>query len=225
MKGHQTSNQLCFDFYDPRPEAPDFFVSKCNDGAYEWIQNWPYWPHHSLQIYGPPKSGKTHLGRIWQEKSNALYLTPRNIRDYLWEDLVSQNQSLVFDESFGLLQDNSILHIYNSLKECQKFILILSQQPVAQNNFQLKDLSSRIKSIPSLALSSPDDKLIRALYIKFFADNQIIMSDRNFQYLITRTPRNYQSIFTINSEILEVSRYSKISFQTLNRILTGMHHH
>ena len=51
----------------------DFIISDCNRLAAAWINRWPDWPKpgHSLNLVGPPGSGKSHLAAIWQNMCGA----------------------------------------------------------------------------------------------------------------------------------------------------------
>ena len=71
-------NQLLLDF-DHKIEfnEHDYFVSKSNFFAFNLIQNWPNWEKKILNISGDKFSGKTHLAKIFQKKSEAIYLTNR----------------------------------------------------------------------------------------------------------------------------------------------------
>src|SRR5690606_4395504 len=54
--------------------AADCRISECNRDALGWLDKWPAWPAPALVIYGPAGCGKTHLARMWQEKSAAHVL-------------------------------------------------------------------------------------------------------------------------------------------------------
>ena len=71
-------NQLLLDF-DHKIEfnEHDYFVSKSNFFAFNLIQNWPNW-EKILNISGDKFSGKTHLAKIFQNKSK-LYILQKKI--------------------------------------------------------------------------------------------------------------------------------------------------
>ena len=53
------------------PNSEDFYVNENNLEASELIKIWPNWFNGAAIIYGPDKSGKSHLASIWKERSNA----------------------------------------------------------------------------------------------------------------------------------------------------------
>ena len=75
-------NQLLLEF-DHKIEfnEHDYYVSKSNFFAFNLIQNWPNWEKKILNISGDKFSGKTHLAKIFQSKSKALYFTHENRND------------------------------------------------------------------------------------------------------------------------------------------------
>ena len=52
----------------------DFFVSDANARAVARLEDTGGWPNGKLVLVGPEGSGKTHLGHVWAEAENALFL-------------------------------------------------------------------------------------------------------------------------------------------------------
>ena len=60
--------QKFFEYNIPsKTTLEDFYVSEANKDAYNYVINDNEFSKYSI-IYGPVKSGKTHLGSIWQKK-------------------------------------------------------------------------------------------------------------------------------------------------------------
>ena len=58
----------------------DFLISKCNQKAFNLINNWPNWEYRKIIIIGEKGSGKSHLGSLWQKKTNASVLNIKNFK-------------------------------------------------------------------------------------------------------------------------------------------------
>ena len=56
---------------NPKLNFENFYVSASNKEAYEFIFQQNKLIKNSI-LYGPSKSGKSHLGRIWQNKHKAI---------------------------------------------------------------------------------------------------------------------------------------------------------
>ena len=55
----------------------------------------------------------------------------------------------------------------------------------------IRDLGSRLKALPVVSLSSPDDVLLRAVLVKLFADRQLAVDEMIVSYLAKRIERSF----------------------------------
>jgi chromosomal replication initiation ATPase DnaA len=55
----------------------------------------------------------------------------------------------------------------------------------------LRDLASRLESLPIVSLTPPDDLLLRAVLVKLFADRQLVVDEHLIAYLTTRIERSF----------------------------------
>ena len=103
----------------------DFIEDSSNLLAKKWIDYWPDWQGNIFPnivcIYGTKGSGKTHLGRIWQNKSSARDITINDLNQFLYRD---ETASYLVDDIEKLLsQENNLLHFINYIIENKKFLL------------------------------------------------------------------------------------------------------
>ena len=153
----------------------DFMVAPSNQNAVAWIDSWPDWPAPVLILYGPPASGKTHLGEVWFTKS----------RQRLIDDIENWVGSPEREEE--------LFHLYNMAKEDRKSFLITATTPPKDWNFVLPDLASRLKAAPSVGIEPPDDSLIAAMLIKLFHDRQLSLGEDVLNYILPRIERSYHA--------------------------------
>lgn len=73
-------------------------------------------------------------------------------------------------------------------------LLLTSRVALSRLPFQLPDLLSRLKVIPSARLGAPDDVLLGALMAKQFADRQIVVEDAVAQYVLARIERSCAAV-------------------------------
>ena len=59
----------------------DYYVSQSNKEAYELINSWPKWIKRTVNIFGPPGSGKTHLSSILKTKTSTIEVEASSIND------------------------------------------------------------------------------------------------------------------------------------------------
>ena len=72
-------NQLLINFdFKKNYFNQDFYVTKSNSDAYTLINNWPRWIKRTINLYGEKYSGKTHLSKIFQEKTSCISIKSEN---------------------------------------------------------------------------------------------------------------------------------------------------
>ncbi len=214
------TGQLIFDLptlenYNPQ----DYFVSSSNNNAAKLIKIFPEWHNNGIVISGPAKSGKTHIAHIWRSMANA------NLYDFKTNfdiNTISINDHCILDnfECISEKNEKSFFQIYNDIIKNKKFILIL----INNDNFsvKLKDLKSRIDALNSAKLNNPDDKLIHAIVLKFFHDNQIIVTPDVINFILNRISRNFNEIQIFLNKLndLSIKHKSKISIPFLNKFFS-----
>ena len=75
----------------PKQNLENFYVSDANKDAYNFIINENNFNDYSI-LYGPSKSGKTHLGLIWTEMNNAVIYN-----NYNYNDIIQCKKSIFVD--------------------------------------------------------------------------------------------------------------------------------
>ena len=188
-------NQLTLDLALPPPTyaREDFVVADGNREALAWIDRWPDWPAPALSLSGPTGCGKTHLGRIWAARSGATVMTGRdlegrNVADLT--DLATASRAIMIDEAEGA-PERGLFHLYNLMRERGGSLLLVSAEPPARWSIVLPDLASRLRAIPVVTLSAPDDELLRAVLVKLFADRQLAVDESLVSYLMARLERSF----------------------------------
>ena len=182
--------------YNLRPNFSlnDFFVGSANIEAYNLLINNK--KINNILLLGPPKSGKTHLSFIWQKKFNSIIYN-NNINQIL-----ENENDVIIDDIFNNINEEEIFHIINHCSAVNCRILITSNIGLNEYTFQLKDLSSRLKTFINVNINLPDDELLVNLMTKLFHDKQIIVKNPEiFHYIIKRVDRSYEKIFHLIDKI------------------------
>ena len=181
--------------YNLRPNFSlnDFFVGSANIEAYNLLINKQI---NNVLLVGPPKSGKTHLSFIWQKKFNGIIYN-NNINQIL-----ENKYDVIIDNIFHNINEEEIFHIINHCSSVNCRILVTSNIRLNEFVFQLKDLSSRLKTFMNVNINLPDDELLVNLMTKLFHDKQIIVKNPEiFHYIIKRVDRSYEKIFNLIDKI------------------------
>ena len=181
----------------------DFFVSTSNKKAYNFILNKKI-DNKKILLIGPNKSGKTHLGKIWQKNNNAVSYENN------FEIILNYKKNIFIDDFLKNINEEQIFHLINHCSNNKLTILFTSNKEMFEHNFFLQDLLSRIKTFHTLRIDLPDDDLIINLMIKLLHDKQIIIKNEEiFHYILKRIERSYEEIFLLIEKIDKLSLEKK----------------
>jgi chromosomal replication initiation ATPase DnaA len=118
--------------------------------------------------------------------------------------------ALVVEDVQAELDERALFHLLNLVREEEGFVLITARATPATWNVALPDLASRLRAIPSVTLTAPDDTLLRAVLVKLFADRQLAVDENLVRYIMTRVERSFaaarQAVATLDREALRLQR-------------------
>ena len=190
--------------------AREFFITQANELAVGWLDKWPDWapPFQALNIYGPSGCGKSQLGEIFAQKSQAHYFSRLPQFDRAFCEI---KQAFVLD---GIGQNNNwqeeaLFYFLNYLAETGKTALFLSHISLAQMDWQLPDLRSRMRALSAQAVHLPDDDLLSALLDKYFQQRRCQVAPEVMDYILPRIERSYEGVANIARAIDEASLAAK----------------
>jgi len=187
----------------------DFLTGAPNEAALAMIERWPDWPDRALALVGPEGAGKSHLAAIWAEIAGARRVSARALGE---TDLMAAlaTGALVIEDAPARLDERALFHLLNLIREEEAFLLITAQAAPARWQVALPDLASRLRAVPAVALSAPDDALLRAVLVKLFADRQLGVDMSLVSYLATRIERSFAAaravVETLDREALRMQR-------------------
>jgi len=193
----------------------DFFVSTSNKKAYSFILNKKI-DNKKILLIGPNKSGKTHLGKIWQKNNNAVSYENN------FEIILNYKKNIFIDDFLKNINEEQIFHLINHCSINKLTILLTSKKEVFEHNFLLKDLVSRLKTFNLLRINLPDDDLIINLMIKLLHDKQIIIKNEEiFHYILKRIERSYEEVFLLieNIDKLSLEKKRELTIPLIKKLL------
>ena len=95
------------------------------------------------------------------------------------------------DLQFAGLDERALFHLLNLAREQAAFMLITARAAPATFPVTIHDLGSRLRALPSVALTAPDDALLRSLIVKLAADRQLAVDEALVNYLVNRIERSF----------------------------------
>ena len=169
----------------------DFLSGTSNAAALALIECWPQWPNRSVVLAGPEGSGKSHLAAIWSEAAGARLVAARALEGAKVPATLATGALVIEDVAAGAFDERALFHVLNLAREQEAFVLLTARMPPAHWKVAIRDLESRLKVLPVVSLTPPDDALLRAVLVKLFADRQISVEQTLISYVATRVERSF----------------------------------
>ena len=203
--------QEIFDFHQvERLSWSDFIESDENHDAILYLTKWPEWNSNGIIIYGESGTGKTHLAALWSQSANAIYVLKESLK-HNPRDLFDTENNFVIDnfEDFINSNYNWMFHFLNIAKEKNRFFLLLSRLHPSFWSIKLKDLRSRLLTVPAIGIGTYMDDLLLKVTQKIARDLEIIIPDDAVKYILNTTERRMDSIANILKKLDRLSLQQK----------------
>jgi chromosomal replication initiation ATPase DnaA len=188
----------------------NFLEGPANAAGLALVDSWPEWPNHIMLLVGPEGSGKSHLAAIWAEQAGARLTSAHTLAAAAVPAALATGALVVEDLNPSDLDERALFHLMNLAREDEAFVLITARLPPSAFQIELRDLRSRLRAAPTVALLPPDDALFRALIVKFCADRQLAIDENVVSYLATRIERSYgaarRAVELLDTEALRQGR-------------------
>jgi chromosomal replication initiation ATPase DnaA len=188
----------------------DFLGGPSNAAALALIDAWPDWVSRSVVLCGPEGSGKSHLAAIWGAAAGARFVAARALDEEAVPAALATGALVVEDLAPGAFDERALFHLVNLAREDDAFLLLTMRSPPAGWGFSVRDLGSRLKAIPAISLTAPDDALLRAVLVKLFADRQLAVDESLIGYLAARIERSFavarMTVATLDAEAMRRKR-------------------
>ena len=188
--------------FSQQKDQENFFVNYTNQEAYNFsiLNNF----NNNIFLYGPHKSGKTHLINIWKEKNNALKYNDN------FKEIISLKKNVAIDDTLTSVSEENLFHIINHCKLFNLKIYLTSSIDLNNHKFKLKDLYSRLRAFYYINIEKPDDEMCKMFMTKLFYEKQIIIKNKEiFEYIINRVNRSYNDIYLFVEKIDKLSLEKK----------------
>jgi chromosomal replication initiation ATPase DnaA len=217
-------DQIVFKFPDKSfYYEEDFCVGENNYEAYKLIKEWPNWSFKGINIYGPKKSGKSYLTKIFSDKTNSKIFEGKSVNKNNLDLIL--NQKVLITEDIELFNDEVFFQtILNDFISKNKFIYLTSNKLAGSISFKLKDLISRLNSLVAVGITNPSDDLFYQILTKMLSDKQINITAKEVNFILKNIERSYDSAskFVKNLDELSLLYKKKINTKIINQALADI---
>ena len=180
----------------------NYFVNQTNQKAYDLTVLEEF--NQNIFLFGPKKSGKSHLVSLWKDKNNAIEYNNNLTK------IIETNKNVVIDDLLSATSEENLFHLINHCKLNNLKVYFTSSIDINSYNFKFKDLYSRLKEFVYLEINSPDDEMCKMLLVKLFYDKQIIIKNNEiFDFIFNRLTRTYLDIYIFVEKLDKLSLIKK----------------
>ncbi len=188
----------------------DFLTGPSNQDALALVERWPDWPARTVLLLGPQDSGKSHLASIWAQAAGARFAAARALQSADLPTELATGALVVEDLAEGQFDERALFHLLNLAREEDADLLITARSQPTMWQIKVLDLASRLRALPAVTLSPPDDALLRAVVVKLFADRQLAVEEGLISYLASRIERSFAAaraaVDALDREALRLKR-------------------
>lgn len=162
-----------------------FVRGASNADAVAAIDAWPNWHGGLLALVGREGAGKTHLARIWAEKTAAVVL------DRTAPDIAAApGRPVLLEDVDQGVSAEALFHLINLAAQPGGGLLLTARTRPAAWPAALPDLRSRLNALPVAEIDEPDDTVLEGVLRKFFRERSIRPPKEVYPYLLRRMERS-----------------------------------
>jgi chromosomal replication initiation ATPase DnaA len=197
----RASEQLTLDLGHATAQGEaDFLVGEGNALAHGRIMAFPHWPDPITLVIGPAKSGKSHLARIFADRSGASFAAIDSLEALATAGgtvpaIVEDVDRLDYDEA-------GLFHLLNQSMREQRPLLLTAREDIANWPLTTDDVRSRARRAAAYRLELTDDIQLSQMFVKMFGDRQIAVDPKIIAYLVARMERSAEEV-VILAELMD----------------------
>ena len=197
------SYQKFFNYqFSLKKDNENYFINQTNQKAYDLTIMEKF--NQNIFLFGPKKSGKSHLASLWKVKNNAFSFNSN------FSKIIEAKKNIVIDDLLGSVSEENLFHLINHCKLNQLKIYFTSSIDINTYDFKYKDLYSRLREFFYLEIKTPDDEMCKMLMIKLFSEKQIIIKNKDiFDFIFKRISRTYLDIYIFVEKLDRLSLEKK----------------
>ncbi|MEG8039101.1 chromosomal replication initiator DnaA [Sphingomonas sp. LR60] len=152
-------------------EQGEFLVVESNARAVRMLEHWATWPVRTAVLAGPPKSGRSLLGRIFAARSGGS----------------------VIDDA-ETVDEETLFHAWNRAQEERRPLLLIATAVPPTWSIALPDLRSRLAASPAATIDAPEEALMATLFERGFARRHLDARADLIAWLTARTERSHTAV-------------------------------
>ena len=140
------SYQKIFNYnFSSKIDHENYFVNQTNQKAYNLTILEKF--NQNIFLFGPKKSGKSHLASLWKDKNNAIQYNDN------FSQIIESKKNVLIDDVLGKSSDENLFHLINHCKLNYLKIYFVSSVDIKSYDFKFIDLYSRLREFIYLEIN------------------------------------------------------------------------
>jgi len=168
-------------------EADRLLMTPANAQAVTLLRDWARWPSPATLLVGPPRSGRSLMGRLFVAESGGA----------LVDDADSADEEQLFNQ-------------WNMARDSGRPLLLIAREAPPLWAVALPDLRTRLATAAVARIAPPDEAITAALIAQGLARAGSAYAPNLPEFVARRVTRRYQSIdrvvSALNAESLSSAR-------------------
>ncbi len=144
-------------------------IGNANAAVIEALRDPAAWPFGTAVLIGPPRSGKSLLGRWFSAQGHGQHV-----------------------DNADTMDETDLFHLWNRTQESGQPLLLISN--AVQWDISLADLRSRLSSAMHIELGAPDDEMMAALIESHAQQRRLALGEGALTYLVPRATRSFAAV-------------------------------
>jgi chromosomal replication initiation ATPase DnaA len=199
---------------EPDYDGSSFLHAASNEAAWTWLGRTELWPDRRLAIWGGADRGKTHLLRIWADRTGAEVVDGRLLSGF--PEVTSAGGVAVDDADHA--DEAALLHLLNTAHDLDRPVLLAGREPPARWSNTLPDLESRLRAITAVEVEAPDDDLLRLLLLRWLAERRLVAHETLHDRLLLRLPRSPDVLHAVVNRLDQEALTSRVRTVTAGMV-------
>ncbi|MFO1187613.1 MAG: DnaA/Hda family protein [Alphaproteobacteria bacterium] len=178
------------------PTPASVFVGRSNQAAVAAVleRAWT----GALYLEGPPKSGKSHLAAVFAARAGAARVAAAEL-DAERAAQLADIGAVAIDglESLRPGGEEALFHLFNAILRQNGQLLLTGRVPPRGLSVALKDLATRLHSVPVARIGPPDERDLEGLLTRLAEARQLALPPPVLAYLLPRMPRTHAAAINL----------------------------
>lgn len=169
-------------------------IGDCNREAIAAVLEKPW--RGALYLEGPAGSGKSLIAAIWASWCGAPIVPAAGLDLGFATDAAEGAAAVDGLEALGAVEE-PLFHVFNAISRAGGRLLLTGRAPPRGLRISLKDLATRLHSVPVARIAPPDEVFLESFLARLAEERQLVLPAPIAAFLVPRMPRTHEAAINL----------------------------